>query len=105
MKSESSTDRYYFVEFKPNANYFCAFMDFTSNRSDKCNHLYAVENTIRWNMVLQTDKKLPISQTKRNTTTVADQYKNETIRNLNILEKVEIEAESYNDPAPILGNR
>jgi hypothetical protein len=47
------------------------------------------------NLVKSIDKKLPISQIKKDSTKVADQYKNESIITLNEIEKAEIEAEAY----------
>jgi hypothetical protein len=62
VESES-TNRFYFVEYKDKEDYkFCTCMDFASNRSDKCKHIYAVEYAVRLNLVQATESKLPISQ-------------------------------------------
>jgi len=92
VKSESS-DRYYFVSNKTDSQ-FCTCLDYASHRADKCKHLYAVQYALRLGLVQSIDRKLPISSIKRNPTTT-DQYKNLSIRTLNILEKVEIEADQF----------
>ena len=95
IASESASNRFYYVEYKDNYN-FCTCGDYASNRSDKCKHIFPVDYAIRLNLIQHVEKKLPISQ--RNTTTkVEEQYKNESIRTLNILEKVEIGAEQYDN--------
>jgi len=60
----SSTDRYYFVEYKDNWN-FCTCMDYASNRLDKCKHIFAVEYALRLGLVQSIDRKLPLTQSKK----------------------------------------
>ena len=93
VESESLVGKYYYVKFvfESSGNFWCSCPDYASNRSEKCKHLYAVEYAIRLNLVQTIDKKLPISSKK----SVTDQYKNLSIRDLNELEKAEIEAEQY----------
>jgi len=99
VASEVIKDRYYFVEYKQNAN-FCTCWDFASNRSEKCKHIFAVEYAIHLGLVQQIDHKLPISQKAEKFSaskpkSIAEQYKNLSIATLNELEKAEIEAEQY----------
>jgi len=102
VASESSKDRYYFVEYKTDSN-FCTCWDYASNRSDKCKHLYAVQYAIHLGLVQEIDHKLPISQktekfsvfSDKPKSTIAEQYKNLSIATLNEMEKAEIEAEAY----------
>ena len=69
VKSESS-NRYYFVEYKPDSS-FCTCWDFASNRSDKCKHIYAVEHSLRLGLVQQIEHKLPICQSKKLVTSMS----------------------------------
>lgn len=87
--------KFYYVkivfESSESGSFWCSCPDFTSNRSDKCKHVFAVKYAIHLGLVQQIDKKLPISSKK----SVAEQYKNLSIATLNELEKAEIEAEAY----------
>lgn len=61
VKSESSKDRYYFVEYKTDSQ-FCTCWDYASHRSDKCKHIFAVQYALRLGLVQEIDHKLPICQ-------------------------------------------
>jgi len=97
VESEMILGKFYYVkivfESSESGSFWCSCPDFASNRSDKCKHVFAVEYAIRLEIVQPIDKKLPISSIKRNPTT--NQYKNLSIRDLNELEKADIEAEAY----------
>lgn len=131
VQSSTVPSRYYYVRFQyepnlqnssDNSGYscdnssWCSCMDYHSNRSEKCKHLYAVEYSIRLGTLQDTDDKLPISQGKKNESNnnfsykianiqqdpintrskkVSDIYKDYSIATLNELEKAEIEAEQY----------
>lgn len=118
VESELILGRFYYVkivfESSEIGSFWCSCHDFASNRSDKCKHVFAVEYASRLGQVQSIDKKLPISQFKKvvspitkmssvtkpkswtdNTKKVEIQYKNESIRTLNEIEKAEIEAEAY----------
>lgn len=95
VESEPVSNRYYFVEYKNDSN-FCTCWDYAYNNQDKSKHISVVEYAIHLGLVQSIYNKLLISTRDTNTRTVADQYKNESIRKLNILEKAEIEAEKYN---------
>jgi len=109
VESESLVGKYYYVKFvfessESSKPYFwCTCPDFNSNRAEMCKHCWACFYAKRLNLVQQIDKKLPICQSKKGEMitpikpkSIADQYKNYSIRDLNELEKAEIEeAEQY----------
>ena len=56
IESESSDSRYYFVRYNPSVLEWCSCMDYGSNRSDRCKHIFAVEYAIRFNTLQEIDK-------------------------------------------------
>jgi predicted nucleic acid-binding Zn finger protein len=56
VESETTDNRYYFVRFEPSSFEWCSCMDYGSNRSEKCKHLYAVEYGIRMGTMKEVDK-------------------------------------------------
>lgn len=76
VQSEMILGKYYYVkivfESSETGNFWCSCPDYTSNRTNKCKHIFAVQYAIRLGLVQTVDKKLPISQVNRNTTTISD---------------------------------
>lgn len=95
VESESCDGRYYFVRFNHSLDGgFCSCKDYESNRSEMCKHQHAVYYAIGFNTVKEVDKFPPEVRTNKSNS-IAEKYKNESIRTLNELEKAEIEAEEY----------
>ena len=96
IESESSDNNYYFVRFNPSVFEWCSCKDFEHSKEIKrCKHIFAIEHAIRFGTILEVDRLPSEVQIKRENNSIADKYKNYSIRDLNELEKADIEAENY----------
>lgn len=56
VESESSYSRYYFVRYNSSVLEFCNCMDYGSNRSERCKHIFAIKHSIRMGTLKEVDK-------------------------------------------------